>query len=118
MGKKREKAALNYLDFVPTRAQSLEWRTEDDGNVTLLVENKGLFNRAAQKLLKKPKVTQVHLDETGSFVWPLIDGEKSISQLAQDVDARFGEQAAPLYERLAKFFRILESYRFVAVKRK
>ena len=53
------------------------------------------------------------IDKTGSFVWPLIDGKKSIADLAKDVDARFGEEAHPLYERLAKFFQILDSYGFI-----
>ena len=77
------------------------------------IENKGFFNRAAQKLFKKPRISYVHLDETGSFVWPLIDGEKTIFEIGKEVEKRFGEESAPLYERLAKYFQILESYRFI-----
>ena len=33
--------------------------------------------------------------------------------LGEAVKERFGEDAEPLYERLAEFFRILESYHFV-----
>ena len=47
-------------------------------------------------------------------MWPLIDGKKSISDLAADVDAHFGEEAHPLYERLAQFFRVLDSYKFIS----
>ena len=77
------------------------------------IENTGVFNRIAQKLLHKPKVTHIHLDEIGSFVWPLLDGEKDIIALGKEVEEKFGEKANPLYERLAKYFQILDSYHFV-----
>lgn len=84
--------------------------------IMLHIENKGAFNRIAQKLFKKPKISYVHLDETGSFIWPIIDGEKSIIELGKEVEAHFGEKAHPLYERLAKYFQILDSYHFIEWK--
>ena len=80
------------------------------------MHNTGLMKKITQKLLKKPEYTQVHLDENGSFVWPLIDGEKNIIELGVLVKEQFGEKAEPLYPRLAKFFQILESYGFVSFK--
>ena len=78
------------------------------------MENKGIANRIAQKLFKKPKISYVHLDKMGSFVWSLIDGEKSIVELGEAVEEKFGEEAHPLYERLAKYFQILDSYHFIS----
>ena len=98
------------------RPQHIQWSVDEEGLVTLDIENTGLMNRIAQKLLKKPEYTQVHLDENGSFVWPLIDGEKDILALGEDVKAKFGDKAEPLYPRLAKFFQILESYGFVSFR--
>lgn len=103
----------NYLERRPVRREGLGWSMDDKGIVTLEIENKGVFNRIAQKLLKKPKISYVHFDETGSFIWPLIDGEKDIVAIGKLVDEHFGEAAHPLYERLAKFFQILDSYRFI-----
>lgn len=94
----------------------LDWTRDDKGIVTLNIENKGFFNKMAQKFFKKPPVSYVHLDELGSFVWPLMDGEKDIIALGKAVDEHFGEKAHPLYERLAKFFQILDSYGFVEWK--
>lgn len=110
--KKKVVISENYLERVPVRAE-IKWTSDDQGKVTLEIENKGAFNRIAQKLFKKPKISYVHLDETGSFVWPLIDGETNIIDLGKKVEEKFGEKANPLYERLATYFRILESYGFV-----
>ena len=105
----------NYLDKIPQKG-NFEWKADDDGIVTLCIENKGVFNKIAQKLFKKPRISYVHLDKMGSFVWPIIDGEKSILDISADVDKEFGEDAKPLYERLAKYFQILASYGFVTFK--
>jgi len=111
--KKKEQIKENYLERIPLRKVGLEWTTDENGMVTLNVPNKGIFNKIAQKVFKKPPVTYVHLDENGSFVWPLIDGEKDIIKIGELVKERFGEDAEPLYPRLAKFFQVLESYGFV-----
>lgn len=92
------------------------WTQDENGIVTLSIENKGVFNRIAQTLLKKPKISYIHLDKIGSFVWPILDGEKTILELGELVDEKFSEEAYPLYERLAKYFQILESYGFVRLK--
>ena len=113
---KKKKNTENYLERIPVRSQYIVWNTDEEGIVTLEIENTGFFNRVAQKLFKKPPVTYIHLDETGSFVWPLIDGEKDIIELGTLVKEHFGDEAEPLYERLAKFFQILESYHFVFFK--
>ena len=111
--KKKKCITENYLEQIPFRKAGLEWTTDENGMVTLNVPNRGIFNKLAQKLLKKPPVTYVHLDENGSFVWSLIDGEKDIIKIGELVKERFGKAAEPLYPRLAKFFQVLESYGFV-----
>lgn len=113
---KKKKLPANFLDKIPERNKELQWTTDEKELVTLNIENKGFFNILAQKLFKKPKISYVHLDELGSFVWPIIDGEKDITALGVLVKEKFGEKAEPLYPRLAKFFQILESYGFVAIK--
>jgi len=116
MGKKKQ-SSENYLERIPKRKQDLNWETDEKGLITLLIENRGVFNRIAQTCFKKPKISYIHLDEMGSFIWPLIDGETSVLELAEKVDARFGESAQPLYERLAKYIQILESYSFITTER-
>ncbi len=110
----RKKVQPNYLDKIPTRAD-LAWSTDETGIVTLHRENTGLFNRAAQKLLRKPRTSHIHLDEMGSFIWPLIDGCKTVGELAELAAQRFGEKADPAYPRMAKYIQILASYEFVTL---
>lgn len=73
-GKKRE----NYLERIPVRSKRVKWSVDEIGMVSLNIENTGVFNRIAQKLLKKPKISHIHLDEMGSFLWPLLEDRKSV----------------------------------------
>ena len=108
-------APKNLLDCIPKR--NIEnFSIDEKGIVTLEIENTGVFNRIAQKLFKKPKITFIHLDEFGSFIWPLIDGETDISKLGEKVKEHFGEECEPLYPRLTKFIQILENYKFINLK--
>ena len=113
MGKKKQIINENYLENIPVRQEGLRWDADENGMVTLYVHNTGLMKKITQKLFNKPEYTQVHLDENGSFVWPLIDGEKNIIELGVQVKEQFGEKAEPLYPRIVKYFQIMESYHFI-----
>ena len=108
----RKKRTVNYLDMIPSRG-SMDWHVGEDGRVTLEIENRGVFHTIAQKLFRKPRISYVHLDELGSFIWQRIDGVYTVGELAGPVKEQFGEAAEPLYPRIVKYFQIVESYRFV-----
>lgn len=113
--KKKNVTPENFLEKKPVRTPDLNWSQDENGSVTLEMENKGIANRIAQKLIKKPKISYIHLDEMGSFIWPLIDGERDIIAIGKEVQAHFGDKANPLYERLSQYIKILESNGFVKI---
>lgn len=116
MRKKQNEPSENYLEKTPMRKNGLAWSSDGDENVTLEVENKGIANRIAQKLIKKPKISYIHLDEIGSFAWVTMDGKMDIVKIGEKVSEHFGDKAEPLYERLAQYFKILENYGFIEWK--
>ena len=103
----------DHTRVFPVRSERVGWSAGDDGKVTLDVENTGCFNRIAQRLFGRPKISHIHLDGLGSFVWQRLDGQTSVGELAAEVENTFGERAHPIYERLDKFLRILHSYKFI-----
>lgn len=117
MKKKINKVSANYLDYIPLHGEKHSWETDDGGRVAILVENKGPFNRVAQLLFKKPKVTKVHLDKMGNFIWPLIDGNNTVGDIADRVHEEFGEKAEPLYNRLVTYMQTMESYDFITMRK-
>lgn len=111
---KPKKQSENYLEKIPAIPPHLRFTADENGIVTLEIDNRGIMNRIAQKLFRKPPVSYIHLDRLGSFVWKNIDGKKTIAEFAPLVEEAFKEEANPLYERLAQYFKILESYGFVS----
>lgn len=57
------------------------------------------------------------LEKTGSFIWPLIDGERTIFEIGKIVGDHFGNDADPLYVRLSDYFRLLKNCGFVKLER-
>ncbi len=108
-----KKQQENYLEKIPFKKDSINWSCADDDAVTLEIENKGVFNFITQKLFKKPKISFIHLDQMGSFIWPLIDGKTDITQIGKAVEQHFGDEASPIYPRLVKYFQILKNYGFI-----
>ena len=106
-------ADINYLDLITEKSSSLKWHTDLKERVILEVENTGIMNKIAQNLFNKPRFTKVHLDANGSFIWPLIDGKRTVEDIAVLVKEQFGEAAEPLYPRIIKYFQIVESYHFI-----
>lgn len=115
---KKKKKQQNYLDLIPERSPELTWSRDEEGIVVLEVENTGVFNRIAQKLFKRPKYTKVHMEKYGSFLWPLIDGERTVMELADLQKAEFGDEVEPLYPRVVKYIQIMDSYHFITLKEK
>ena len=52
--KHKQKPEENYLEKCPKRPEHIGWTTDENGIVTLEIENKGIMNRIMQKIAKKP----------------------------------------------------------------
>ena len=88
---KKQNIEINYLDLIPVRSEELHWHKDIKGRVILDVENTGWFNKIAQTVFNKPQYTKVHLDAQGTFIWPLIDGKRTVTDIAALVKEEFGE---------------------------
>lgn len=111
-----KKKTDNLLDFIPAKSNSLRYEIDSAGNVTLFRENKGFFNSFAQKFFKKPRFTQIHLDEMGNFIWPLINGTNDIYSIGNLVKEKFGDKAEPLFKRLVQYLKMMEACGFINLK--
>lgn len=111
----KKKQSENYLEKIPCINSKFKWSQDENGLVTLEIENRGIANRFAQLIFKKPKISFIHLEEFGSFIWTKIDGKCNILTIGKLVKERFGEKAEPLYERLAGYIKTLESNGFITI---
>lgn len=110
------KVKANVLDFVPQKNPLINWETDESGIVVLVHVNSGVFNTIAQKLSHSPKISYIELDNFGSYIWTCIDENKTIFDISLELKNKFGDNTEPLYERILKYFRILQSNKFITLK--
>lgn len=113
---KHNRSKTNYMELVPAAASGLAWTTDRDHRVVVDMENTGFYNRLAQALFHKPKVSHIKLDEMGSFIWKQIDGKRSVLEISESVRNRFGDRAEPLLDRLIRYLEILRANQWIAFR--
>lgn len=109
MGRKKK----NFMDFIPVCNPVYQWDADKKGIVTVHVVNQGFYNRVAQKIFKKPKISHIALDQYGSFVWKSMDGKRNVYEISKLVSEEFGKEAEPVVERLVKYIQILYQNKFI-----
>lgn len=114
---KKQNKSPNLLDMVPCHNPKFRVETDAEGKVTIFMENKGPFNFIAQKVFRKPRFTQIHLEEFGGFIWKQMNGERTVQQIADLLHEEFGEKAEPLYPRITMYMKSLLDYEFVIWKK-
>ena len=102
----KKKDSKNYLDFVPEKNPEIEYEADEDGIITVLIEWKGFYHKIVQKLFRRPRVSDIRLDELGSFVWNAVDGKKDVHQISKELEQQFPKMGKPV-PRLIKYLEIL-----------
>ena len=102
----KKKDSKNYLDFVPEKNPEIEYEADEDGIITVLIEWKGFYHKIEQKLFRRPRVSDIRLDELGSFVWNAVDGKKDVHQISKELEQQFPKMGKPV-PRLIKYLEIL-----------
>lgn len=108
-----KKDPVNLFDLAPKR--EVEYRTGEDGRVTLLVPR---FQFAWMRKFFLPRGKNPHvlvaLDEFGSRVWLACDGSASVARIAGTLRELFGERVEPVHDRTAVFIQNLLRHRFIS----
>jgi len=111
-----EKEALaseNLLEMTPLRVAA--WQEVEDRVVVERPRSsvrglRGLGERVSYFL----SMRKIRLDERGSFLWHLVDGERSVSEVAEAMRGQFGEEVEPAEERVGQLIRMLRRERLLA----
>ncbi len=95
----------NLLELVPVRTAG--WR-EDACRVVIEIPAPSRPWRAPIAWLSsKMSSKRVRLDEVGSLAWTLLDGRRTVGEVADALRERFGDRVEPAEERLGILLRSL-----------
>lgn len=109
------------LNMVPVRNQEVS-ETELDGGLVKLaypLAVKPWFGRLAEKVGmwdKRPMIKQIELDEMGTFVWRLIDGEHSVRRIAEEFVKEYEVQSREAELSVTAFIKTIGQRGIIGLK--
>ena len=103
--KNKERPEENFLLYRPLRKIE-HWEVNDE-KVKLIFEHNKLIERSMRSLKKKSKFSDIELDEMGSMVWQLCDGNKNVYDIALAMVKKFNDTEQNAIDRLIIFLRYL-----------
>lgn len=97
------------LNLVFKISDGLEYEVDNDNIVTILEKQDHKIQKFFRKIkFKIPEYKRISLDKYGSFVFLQIDGKKTVREIGKNLEAEFGEEIQPLYQRLLLFLNHIE----------
>lgn len=94
---------------------SINYKVDDNGIVTVLEKQDHKIQKFFRKLrFKIPLYKEITFDEISSEVFTQIDGIKTVKEIGEYLEAKFGDKVNPLYERLLTFLNhIYVNYNYI-----
>ncbi|MBQ3584679.1 MAG: PqqD family protein [Lachnospiraceae bacterium] len=103
----------NYFDLIPIINMENTWEINEQNVVVIQVQKKGFLNRMAVRFFNRSDKVEIELDGYGSFVWQKINGQKSISEIVEEISKELGEEIELAAKRAAMFFEMLRMHRLI-----
>lgn len=98
------------LNLVYKVSDTLEYEVDEENIVTILEKQDHKIQNFFRKLkFKIPEYKKISLDEYGSWVFLQIDGNNSVKDIGESLEAKYGEEAHPLFERLLLFLNHIDT---------
>ena len=98
----------NLLKSRPVRNSLIKWEKAESDEVSLIVPQKDtLWVKVVTKIFMLPRSRVVQLDEVGSFVWTMCDGNNTIDNIMRALSNKYKLTHKEAQTSLFAFFRML-----------
>ncbi|CEH34079.1 PqqD family peptide modification chaperone [Romboutsia lituseburensis] len=99
----------DVLGIIFKASDTIDVEVSNDNIVTILEKQDHKVQNFFRKLkFKIPQYKKIELDEFGSTVFLLIDGKRTVKEIGEILDSKYGEKIHPLYERLLLFLNHID----------
>jgi hypothetical protein len=98
------------LNIIFKISDNLEYEVDKDGIVTVLEKQDHKIQKFFRKLkFAIPEYKKITMDEYGSYVFLQIDGSKTVKDIGETLEVKYGNEVHPLYERLLLFLNHIDA---------
>ncbi len=107
------KVDTDISEFVPVR----NFRHEIIDGLVVVIAYRDKKNFLDRTIFKKwaEKPVKIDLDEIGSYVWTLIDGNKNVREITILAEEHFKEKIQPAKERVSLFLKQLHRNKLITL---
>ena len=109
------KKGQNFLDMVPVISPKVRLN-EKDGLVTISFDRDSWIDKVFLFIFNRPKTVHVELDEIGTKVIKLVDGNRNIHQISEELKNSFENGFEQHIQRTTMFISTLYKNKFVELK--
>ena len=103
------KSNEEVLNIVYKICDCLEFEVNNNGIVIILEKQDHKIQNFLRKIkFSIPEYRKIELDEYCSTVFSLIDGERTVKEIGEILENKFGNKVHPLYERLLIFLKHID----------
>lgn len=107
-----DRAAL--LRLRPVRNSAIDWQETPSGEAELSIPyRKDRVARIVSFVWHLPTARKVQLDEVGTFVWRLCDGENTVEAIIKALSKQYKMNRAEVEASVASYLQMLSERRFV-----
>lgn len=107
-----KKATINLFDLVPVISEHITTEKEGELSVMAFPRFRSKFMQKYFVLKRKSAIIRIRLEEHGTAVWDLIDGRRTVRDIADSLAEHF--QHEPNYEyRITAYLEQLHKQGFI-----
>lgn len=103
------------MSAYPVRSP-VKWRMEDGRAVIIYKKSLGNVEKKIKKVIGGPDNIRRPLDDRGTDIWLLCDGEHTIMDICEEMDRKYKEEMEPVVKRVGKFIEMLLTLNLVTLR--
>lgn len=104
------------LSVIPKRNEAVEWEERDGLVVLTYPKNFTRLERFLHKRLGGPGDIRRPLDDKGTFIWNMCDGNHNVQEICQDTYSKFKEDIEPVMKRVWGFLEKLLELHLITIE--
>lgn len=104
------------LSAIPKRNEAVEWEEVDGLVVLIYPKNFTRFERFLHKRIGGPDNIRRPLDDKGTFIWKMCDGNHNVHEICQDTYSMFKEDIEPVMKRVWGFLEKLLELHLITIE--
>merc|ERR1712202_52245 len=96
------------MKTLPLRNQLVKWEVDEKGEVSLTIpQDHKMWLRVLAKLFSLPGKRVIVLDDVGSYMWQLCDGQNSLRRISKQLSDKYNLTAKEAEMSLVEYLRAL-----------